>query len=129
MLNHVELMGRMVRDPDLRYTQSQTPVASFTLAVDDDYRNGDEKKTQFIDCVVWRGTAEFAQKYFHKGSMAVVDGRLQMRDWTDKEGNKRRNAEVVISNMYFGESKRSDSVEAAAQQFEELPDDEEPLPF
>ncbi len=109
MLNHITLMGRLTRDPELRYTQSQTPVASFTLAVDRDYSSRDtgERQTDFIDCVAWRSTAEFASKYFQKGSMAVVSGRLQIRDWTDRDNNKRRSAEVVVDNLYFGESKRS----------------------
>lgn len=103
-------MGRLTRDPELRYTQSQTPVASFTLAVDRDFgsRDGGEKQTDFIDCVAWRQTAEFVSKYFTKGSMAVVSGRLQIRDWTDRDGGKRRSAEVVVDNMYFGESRRRD---------------------
>lgn len=108
MLNHITIMGRLTRDPELRYTQSQTPVASFTLAVDRDFagRDGGERQTDFIDCVAWRQTGEFVSKYFSKGSMAVVSGRLQIRDWTDREGNKRRSAEVVAENVYFGESKR-----------------------
>ncbi len=108
MLNHIVIMGRLTRDPELRYTQSQTPVASFTLAVDRDYsgRDGGERQTDFIDCVAWRQSAEFVSKYFHKGSMAVVSGRLQLRDWTDREGGKRRSAEVVTDNIYFGESRR-----------------------
>ena len=110
MLNHITLMGRLTRDPELRYTQSQTPVASFTIAVDRDFgsRDGGEKQTDFIDCVAWRQTAEFVSKYFTKGSMAVVSGRLQIRDWTDRDGGKRRSAEVVVDNMYFGESRRRD---------------------
>ena len=110
MLNHITIMGRLTRDPELRYTQSQTPVASFTLAVDRDFggRDSGEKQTDFIDCVAWRSTAEFVSKYFAKGSMAVVSGRLQIRDWTDREGGKRRSAEVVVDNMYFGESRRRD---------------------
>ena len=110
MLKHITIMGRLTRDPELRYTQSQTPVASFTLAVDRDFgsRDGGEKQTDFIDCVAWRQTAEFVSKYFTKGSMAVVSGRLQIRDWTDREGGKRRSAEVVVDNMYFGESRRRD---------------------
>lgn len=106
MLNHIVLMGRFTRDPELRYTQSQTPVASFSLAVDRDFGRGEEKQTDFIDCVAWRQTGEFVSKYFQKGSMAVVSGRLQIRDWTDRDGNKRRSAEVVVDNVYFGESKR-----------------------
>ena len=109
MLNHITLMGRLVRDPELRYTGSQVPVASFTLAVDRDFggRDGAERQTDFIDIVAWRSTAEFVSKYFSKGSMAVVSGRLQIRDWTDRDNNKRRTAEVVAENVYFGESKRS----------------------
>ena len=109
MLNHIVVMGRLTRDPELRYTQSQTPVASFTVAVDRDYtpRDGGDRQTDFIDCVAWRSTGEFVSKYFQKGSLAVVSGRLQIRDWTDREGNKRRNAEIVADNVYFGESKKS----------------------
>ena len=109
MLNHITLMGRLTRDPELRSTTSGTPVASFTLAVDRDYtsRDGGERQTDFIDIVAWRQTGEFVSKYFQKGSMAVVTGRLQIRDWTDRDGNKRRSAEVVADNVYFGESKRS----------------------
>ena len=116
MLNHITIMGRLTRDPELRYTQSQTPVASFTLAVDRDYgsRDGGEKQTDFIDCVAWRSTAEFVSKYFQKGSMAVVSGRLQIRDWTDREGGKRRSAEVIVDNIYFGESRRRDSSEGSS---------------
>ena len=110
MLNHIVIMGRLTRDPELRYTQSQTPVASFSVAVDRDFggRDGGEKQTDFIDCVAWRQTAEFVNKYFTKGSMAVVSGRLQIRDWTDRDGGKRRSAEIVVENMYFGESRRRD---------------------
>ena len=109
MLNHITIMGRLTRDPELRYTQSNTPVATFRLAVDRDYtpRDGGERQTDFIDCVAWRSTGEFVSKYFQKGSMAVVSGRLQMREWTDKEGNRRTTAEVVADNVYFGESKKS----------------------
>ena len=111
MLNHITIMGRLTRDPELRYTQSQTPVASFTLAVDRDFggRDGGEKQTDFIDCVAWRSTAEFVSKYFTKGRMAVVSGRLQIRDWTDREGGKRRSAEVVVDNVYFGDSRRDNN--------------------
>ncbi len=149
MLNHITIMGRLTRDPELRYTQSQTPVASFTLAVDRDYggRDGGEKQTDFIDCVAWRQTAEFVNKYFAKGSMAVVSGRLQIRDWTDNNGGKRRNAEVVVDNIYFGESKRRDGADSrgearpayssyesvspamGASAFSEIGDDESELPF
>ena len=112
MLNHITIMGRLTRDPELRRTGSGIAVASFTLAVDRDYapKDGGERECDFIDCVAWRSTGEFVSKYFTKGSMAVVSGRLQIRGWTDKEGNKRRTAEVVADNVYFGSSKRdSDS--------------------
>ena len=113
MLNHIVLMGRLTRDPELRRTGSGIAVASFSLAVDRDFgssANNGEKETDFIDIVAWRNTAEFVSKYFTKGRMAVVSGRLQIRNWTDKEGNKRRSAEVVADNVYFGDSKRdSDS--------------------
>ena len=106
MLNHIVLMGRLTRDVELRYTQSQIPVASFRIAVDRDFGRGDDRQTDFIDVVAWRQTGEFVSKYFHKGSMIVVSGRLQMRDWTDRDGNKRTSAEVVADNVYFGDSKR-----------------------
>ena len=108
MLNHITIMGRLVRDPELRRTGSGVAVASFTVAVDRDFggRDGGEKETDFIDCVAWRQTGEFVSKYFTKGRMAVVSGRLQIRSWTDKDGNKRRTAEVVADNVYFGDSKR-----------------------
>ena len=108
MLNRIILMGRLTRDPELRHTQNGTAVASFTLAVDRDFkdRNSGERATDFIDVVAWRQTGEFVSRYFTKGRMAVVEGRLQIRDWTDKEGGKRRTAEVVADNVYFGDSKR-----------------------
>ena len=107
MLNKIILMGRLTRDPELRRTQSGTPVTSFSLAVDRDFKSqSGEKETDFIDIVAWRSTAEFVTKYFTKGRMAVVEGRLQIRDWTDKEGGKRRSAEVVADNVYFGDSRR-----------------------
>ena len=110
MLNHITIMGRLTRDPELRRTGSGIAVASFSLAVDRDYspKDGGERETDFIDCVAWRQTGEFVSKYFTKGRMAVVSGRLQIRSWTDKEGNKRRTAEVVADNVYFGDSKRDD---------------------
>ena len=110
MLNHIVIMGRLTRDPELRRTGSGIAVASFTVAVDRDFsgRDGGEKETDFIDCVAWRQTGEFVSKYFTKGSMVVVSGRLQIRNWNDKDGNKRRTAEVVADNVYFGESKRSE---------------------
>ena len=109
MLNHIVIMGRLTRDPELRRTGSGVAVTSFSLAVDRDFgpKDGGERETDFIDCVAWRNTGEFVSKYFTKGSMAVVSGRLQIRGWTDKDGNKRRSAEVVADNVYFGESKRS----------------------
>lgn len=110
MLNKIIIMGRLTHDPELRRTGSGTAVTSFSLASDRDFKgqNG-EKETDFIDVVAWRATAEFVSKYFTKGRMAVVEGRLQMRDWTDKEGNKRRSAEVVADSVYFGDSKRDDA--------------------
>ena len=129
MLNHIVLMGRLTRDPELRRTGSGIAVASFTVAVDRDFggRDGGEKETDFIDCVAWRQTGEFLSKYFTKGSMIVVSGRLQIRNWTDKEGNKRRSAEVVADNVYFGDSKR-DSADGGfnqsqgyAQSFNQVP--------
>ena len=110
MLNHIVLMGRLTRDPELRRTGSGVAVASFTLAVDRDYAaQGAEKETDFVDIVAWRNTAEFVSKYFAKGRMAVVTGRLQIRNWQDKEGNKRRSAEVVADNVYFRDSKRDNA--------------------
>lgn len=108
MLNHIIIMGRLTRDPELRRTGSGLPVASFSLAVDRDFtsRDGGEKETDFIDCVAWRNTAEFVSKWFSKGRMAVVSGRLQIRSWTDNNGNKRRSAEVVADSVYFGDSKK-----------------------
>ena len=135
MLNRIVLMGRLTRDPELRHTQSGIAVASFSLAVDRDFksRDGGEKSTDFIDIVAWRQTAEFVSKYLTKGRMAVVEGRLQIRDWTDKDGAKRRTAEVVADNVYFGDSKRpvSDSDTAAPSgEFAEVPEDEKgELPF
>lgn len=109
MLNHITLMGRLVRDPELRRTQSGVAVTSFTLAVERDFasREGGERQADFIDCVAWRGTGEFVSKYFVKGQLVALSGRLQIRDWSDKDGNKRRSAEVVADNVYFAESKRS----------------------
>ena len=108
MLNRIILMGRLTRDPELRHTGSGTPVASFSLAVERDFRDKTtgQRATDFIDVVAWRQTGEFVSKFFQKGSMAVVEGRLQMRDWQDRDGNKRRSAEVVADNVYFGSSRR-----------------------
>ena len=111
MLNHIVIMGRLTRDPELRRTGSGIAVASFSVAVDRDIANKEsgERETDFIDCVAWRGTGEFVSKYFQKGSMIVVSGRLQIRSWTDKDGNKRRSAEIVADNVYFGSSRRDDA--------------------
>ena len=146
MLNHITIIGRLTRDPELRRTGSGIAVTSFTVAVDRDFKaeNG-EKETDFIDCVAWRNTGEFVSKYFSKGRMAVVSGRLQIRGWTDKDGNKRRTAEVVADNVYFGDSKRdgeggsfnaapafggySAPASAPASDFAMLDDDDAQLPF
>ena len=139
MLNHITIMGRLTRDPELRRTGTGTAVTSFTLAVDRDFapKDGGEKETDFIDCVAWRSTGEFVDKYFSKGRMAVVSGRLQIRAWTDKDGNKRRTAEVVADNVYFGDSKKDESYStgntyspsAPAQEFTPIDDDDAQLPF
>ena len=133
MLNKIFLMGRLTRDPELRRTGSGTAVASFSLAVDRDFKSqSGEKETDFIDIVAWRNTAEFVSKYFTKGRMAVVEGRLQIRDWTDKEGNKRRSSEVVADSIYFGDSKKDTAMPAQSYSnngsFSEVEDDGE-LPF
>ena len=108
MLNHITIMGRITKDIELRRTGTGVAVASFTMAVDRDRKNeAGEKETDFIDCVAWRQTGEFVSKYFAKGSMAIVSGRLQIRNWTDKDGNKRRTAEVLADSVYFGDSKKS----------------------
>jgi single-strand DNA-binding protein len=128
MLNKIVIMGRLTRDPELRQTQNQIPVASFTLAVDRDF--GEE--TDFIDCVAWRKTAEFVSNYFFKGKMAVVAGRLQIRKWEDKEGNSRKSAEVVADNVYFGDSKKNNeaSTEYEYSGFQEANDiSDDDLPF
>ena len=125
MLNSITLMGRLTKDPELRYTKTDTPVASFTLAVDRDFGDG----ADFIDCVAWRKTGEFAQKYFSKGSLAVVTGRLQIRDWTDKDGKKRYAPEVVVDHIYFGgDKKKTETQSAPSGAFVDL-DDEEGIPF
>ena len=110
MLNHIVIMGRLARDPELRHTQSGTPVTTFRLAVDRDFKdkNTGERATDWIDVVAWRYTGEFVSRNFTKGSLAVVEGRLQVREWTDKEGNRRTTAEVVADNVYFGGSPRRD---------------------
>lgn len=128
MLNHVIIMGRMTRDPELRRTASGTAVASFTLAVDRDFAAKDaQRETDFIDCVAWRSTGEFVSKYFAKGRMAVVSGRLQIRPWTDKDGNNRRSAEVVVDNVYFDDSRR-EPLEEAKEAVDGGYSDDLPLP-
>ena len=107
MLNKAILMGRLTRDPELRYTQNNTPVATFTLAIDRSYSRGQERQTDFIDIVAWRRTAEFVSQWFTKGMMAVVVGSIQSRRWQDKNGNNRTSIEVVADEVQFGESKRS----------------------
>lgn len=145
MLNHITIMGRLVRDPELRRTGSGIAVASFTLAVDRDFgpKDGGEKETDFIDCVAWRNTGEFVSKYFTKGRMAVVSGRLQIRKWQDKEGNNRYSAEIVADNVYFGDSKKDGAADTTATpannyvppvqpdsgDFALLDDDDAQLPF
>ena len=141
MLNHINIMGRLTRDPELRRTGSNTPVASFTIACDRDFGQNGQKETDFIDVTAWRNTAEFVSKYFTKGRMAVISGRLQIRSWTDKDGNKRKSAEVVADNVYFGDSKQSDSnsfsapaysapsAPAAEPIYAILEDDDSQLPF
>ena len=121
MLNKIIIMGRLTRDPELRRTGSGTAVTSFTLACDRDFKSqSGEKETDFIEVVAWKNTAEFVSKYFSKGRMAVVDGRLQIRDWTDKAGNKRTTAEVVADSVYFADSKRSESNENQKENFNAL---------
>lgn len=137
-MNTVCLMGRLTRDPELRHTQGGTAVASFTLAV---YRgkgkSDGERITDFIDCVAWKGTAEIISKYFARGQMAAVEGRIQVRDWTDKDGNKRKSTEVVVSKIFFADSKKSregasQATEYTSQEFEEFAaddEDDDDLPF
>lgn len=148
MLNHITIMGRLTRDPELRRTGSGVAVANFTVAVDRDFSGKDsgEKETDFIDCVAWRQTGEFVSKYFTKGRMIVVSGRLQIRSYTDKDGNKRRNAEVVADNCYFGDSKKEETSgdnygsnygsynapampEVPASDYSMIEDDDAQLPF
>lgn len=130
MLNTITIMGRMTRDPELRRTESGIAVASFTLACERDYApQGGEKETDFINVVCWRSTAEFVDKYFSKGRMAVVSGRLQIRDWTDKEGNKRRSAEILADRVYFGDAKRDGDAQDSKSDFTEVQGDEDDLPF
>lgn len=136
MLNHITIGGRLTRDPELRRTGSGTAVTSFSIACDRDFTNKEsgERETDFVDIVAWRNTAEFVSKYFSKGRMAIISGRLQIRDWTDKEGNKRRSAEVLADSVYFGEAKKGDSYtqatpSAPAQDYATIEDDDAQLPF
>ena len=137
MLNHIVIMGRLVRDPELRYTQSNKPVVNFTLAVDRDRQVDGQKFTDFIDCVVWGKGGEFVNNYFHKGSMAVVSGRLQSRKWQDRDGNNRTGWEVLGENIYFGETKSTGAGQEVAQNgyvappnaFQDVTDDDSDLPF
>ena len=144
MLNRITIQGRMVKNPEMRMTQSGTPVTSFTLAVERDFANGTgAKETDCIDCVSFRSTPEFASKYFRKGSLTVASGRLQIRNWEDKDGNKRRNAEVVVDAIYFAERKRDDAAPedhaspsypestqpSFSGGFTELTDSDDELPF
>ena len=121
MLNKIIIMGRLTRDPELRRTGSGTAVTSFSLACDRDFKSqSGDKETDFIEVVAWKNIAEFVSKYFSKGRMAVVEGRLQIRDWTDKAGNKRTTAEVVADNVYFADSKRSESNDNQKENFNAL---------
>lgn len=128
MLNHIAIQGRICNDIELRRTGSGKAVASFTLAVERDFKTNGEKETDFIDCVAWGSTGEFVNTYFAKGRMAVVSGRLQIRTWNDKDGNKRKAAEVNADNVYFGDSKNNDS-KAPAQNFATITEPDEGLPF
>lgn len=134
MLNHITIMGRLVKDPELRRTGTGTAVTSFTIACDRDFGNNGEKETDFVEIVCWRNTAEFVSKYFAKGRMAVVSGRLQIRGWTDKDGNKRKTAEIVAESVYFGDSKNDSHIAKAENvpsnnSFAVLDDDDEVFPF
>lgn len=147
MLNQIAIQGRLVRDPDLRRTNSGKAVTSFTLVCDRDFKNQQtgEKEVDFIECVAWGGTAEMVAKYFYKGRMVVATGRLQLRDWTDKNGQKRRTAEILVNSVYFcgskengtqassgadnGYSTPSYQVPTHAADFAELEDNDTLLPF
>ena len=133
MLNHIDLMGRFTADPELRYAPSNIPVTTFTLAVERDRADGNgERQTDFIDCVAWRATAELIKKHFFKGSGAAVSGRLQTRNWKDKDGNKRKSTEVVVENVYFPLGSRNEAKPAGGIQdngFREVSDEDGELPF
>lgn len=128
-LNHIVIMGRTTKTPELRRTPNGVAVTTFTLAVDRDFKNQNgEKETDFIDCVAWKGTAEFVANYVTKGRMLAVEGRLQLRDYTDKEGNKRKVAEVIASGVFFADSKREENMGSLPKTFTEV-EDNETLPF
>lgn len=134
MLNHITLAGRLVRDPELRRTQNGAAVASFTLACERDFKNeSGDREVDFIDCVAWRKTAELVSGYFTKGRMAIVSGRMQIRGWTDKDGNRRKSAEILVDNIYFGDSKpqgEGAATEATgAEPYSEIAEDDDQLPF
>lgn len=134
MLNHITLAGRLVRNPELRRTQNGTAVASFTLACERDFKNeSGDREVDFIDCVAWRKTAELVSSYFTKGRMAIVSGRMQIRGWTDKDGNRSKSAEILVDNIYFGDSKpqtEGAATEATgAEPYSEIAEDDDPLPF
>lgn len=134
MLNHITIMGRIARDIELRRTGAGVAVASFTVACDRDFGQDGQKETDFIDCVAWRGTAEFVDRNFSKGKMIVVSGRLQIRKWEDKNGNKRSTAEIVADNVYFGEKKDAgqkyeEAMAGQTQDFVVLDGDTDDLPF
>lgn len=134
MLNHITLAGRLVRDPELRRTQNGTAVASFTLACERDFKNeSGDREVDFIDCVAWRKTAELVSGYFTKGRMAIVSGRMQIRGWTDKDGNRRKSAEILVDNIYFGDSKPQAECTATeatgAEPYSEIAEDDDQLPF
>ncbi len=128
MLNKIAVMGRLTRDPELRRTQNGNAVTAFTIACDRDFKSqSGEKETDFLDIVAWRNTAEFVSKYLAKGRMAIVEGRLQIRDWTDREGGRRKSAEIVADNVYFGDSKREGAAggNPAGRPVSAFPDDKE----
>ena len=140
MLNAITIMGRLAADPEIRYTQSQIPVVAFTIACEDDFSTQENPKTYWIDIVAWRTTAQFVSRYFHKGDMIIVDGKLTTRNWEDQNGNKRKAVEVVADRVYFGQAKAKESrsesnydeadlPEAVQQSLEEIPDSDGDLPF
>lgn len=136
MLNHITIMGRLTRDPELRKINTGVSVASFTIACDRDFGKDNQKETDFVDIVAWKNTADFVSKFFSKGRMAVVSGRLQIRSWNDKDGNKRKTAEIIADNIYFGDSKSESTTSDFAISenvpmggFDVLTGNDEGLPF